>query len=173
MSGDEYGIYYRPEVAAGRFRRARAMLIWRIGSLALSLGAIGAAWLLWPEQFGPWAPWLLTVSAISGGLYLTISSVQFVRVRRDAAAAQTQALAIGLNRDGLLAGQLWLPWPEVGSLVVRPGFWGGSSVLSVTSRDQRSGRVALDYTDTLPAALDSAVRALSAGRAWIDLSRLD
>ena len=66
-----------------------------------------------------------------------------------------------------------LPWPEVGSVVVRPGTLGGSALLVATGRDSSASRVPLDYTDTMPATLDTAVRVLSSGRAWLDLSRLD
>jgi hypothetical protein len=42
-----------------------------------------------------------------------------------------------------------------------------------TGRDQRTQELLLDYTDVLPATLDSAILALSGGRARVDLSRLD
>ena len=103
---------------------------------------------------------------------VTLSVLRLVRVRRDAGLAQP-GLAIGLNRDGMLVGQRWLLWPEVGSVIVRPGGLGGSSMLVATGRDRSTSRVPLDYTDTMPATLDAAVRVLSGGRAWLDLSRLD
>jgi len=45
--------------------------------------------------------------------------------------------------------------------------------LVATSRDQRSFSVPLDFTEAMPASVDSAMRVLSAGRVWVDLSRLD
>jgi hypothetical protein len=83
------------------------------------------------------------------------------------------ALAIGLNRHGVLVGQAWYPWSELGSLVVRPGRFGASARLVATGRDARTAQVLVDYTDALPASLDSAVVAMSGGRARVDLSRLD
>lgn len=169
---DEYGVYFRPDLAAGRVGRARSVLVWRIGSTVLSVGLVAAAWFAWPDQFGDWAPWLIG-SSISIGLVLAVYSlIQWLRVRKDAVAAQP-GLAIGLNRDGMLVRDRWLPWPEVGSVVVKPGALGSSASLVATARDQSAIAVPLDYTDTMPASLDAAVRALSAGRAWVDFSRMD
>lgn len=169
---DEYGVYYRAEVADREFARARNTVWWRIGSMVLSLGLTAGAWYLWPEQFGSWAPWIIGISLASGLVSILFGVIRLIRVRADAGVART-GLAIGLNRDGMLIGQQWLPWPEVGSVVVRPGALGASMSLVTTARDRRAARVPLDYTDTMPATLDTAVRVLSSGRAWLDLSRLD
>ncbi len=169
---DEYGVYYQPGLADRQLVHARNGLLWQLGSMVVSVGLTAAAWYVWPDQFGPWAPWIIGVSLASGLLAVTLSVIRLVRVRRDAGLARS-GLAIGLNRDGMLVGQRWLLWPEVGSVIVRPGGLGGSSMLVATGRDRSTSRVALDYTDTMPATLDAAVRVLSAGRAWLDLSRLD
>lgn len=169
---DEYGVYFRPDLAQARVRTARSQLYWRLGTTAVGAAAVAIAWYFWPAQVGPWAPWYLWTSlafviVLGGG-----NLVHLLRARADAKLAPP-GLAVGLNRDGLMIGQRWLPWPEVGDLSVRPGSWGASSSLIATGRDHASSAIPLDYTDTLPATLDSAVRALSSGRAWVDLSRLD
>ncbi len=169
---DEYGVYYRADVAARELLRARNTLLWRLGSMVVSLALTAGAWYLWPQPFGPWAPWILGASLASGLVSVVFSVIRLVRVRSDAGIAQP-GLAIGLNRDGMLIGQQWLVWPEVGSVVVRPGSLGSSMSLVTTTRDRRSAKVPLEYTDTMPATLDTAVRVLSSGRAWLDLSRLD
>ena len=169
---DEYGIYYAEGVAERHLAQARNLLLWRLGSMVLGIAIAGAAWLVWPEQFGAWAPWIIGTSAAAGLVSVGFSVIQLLRVRRDAELARP-GLAIGLNRDGILIGQRWLVWPEVGSVVVRPGALGSSAALVTTGRDRSTSRVPLDYTDTMPATLDAAVRVLSAGRAWVDLSRLD
>ncbi len=169
---DEYGVYYADGLAERHLARARSLLLWRLGSMVLGIALAGGIWYLWPEQFGGWAPWIILVSAASGLISVGFSVVQLLRVRRDADLARP-GLAIGLNRDGMLIGQRWLVWPEVGSVVVRPGSLGGSTTLVATGRDRSTSRVPLDYTDTMPATLDAAVRVLSSGRAWVDLSRLD
>ena len=37
---DEYGVYFRPELALGTYRQARTMLAWRLGSMVLSIGLV-------------------------------------------------------------------------------------------------------------------------------------
>lgn len=170
--GDEFGIYYRPEVAAEKVVRARKKLIWRLGS-TLVFVAIGIGLrLLYPEGFGDSIPWLIGSVLVFGLALGSRELVQYVVARRDAARVSS-GLALGANRDGMLVGPDWFGWHEIGALVVRPGRWGGSSRLVTTGRDQRNQEILLDYTDVLPATLDSAILALSGGRARMDLSRLD
>lgn len=169
---DEYGVYYAEGIAERYLARARSQVYWQIGSIVLGIAIVGVAWYLAPDQFGAWAPWMIVVSVASGLISLGFGVVRLVRVRKDAVLARP-GLAIGLNRDGMLIGERWLVWPEVGSVIVRPGTRGSSSSLVATGRDRSSSRVPLDYTDTMPATLDAAVRVLSSGRAWVDLSRLD
>ncbi|MFZ0529724.1 MAG: hypothetical protein WAL91_04205 [Propionicimonas sp.] len=169
---DEYGVYFRPELAQGRLRTAKSRLFWRLGTTALGMAAVAAAWYFWPDQVGPWAPaYLWTSLAVLVGFGLA-NLVQFLRARADARLAQP-GLAVGLNRNGLLVGQRWLPWPEVGSMIVKPGAFGASASLVTTGRDRTASSLPLDLTDTMPATLDTAVRVLSGGRAFVDLSRLD
>ena len=169
---DEYGVYYRPDMVANRLRRARGMLVSRSISTVISAGLLAAAAYFWPDQFGSWAPWMIGLS-IGTGLATTLYSLlKFLRVRADARLAQP-GLAIGLNRQGMLIGQTWFPWPEVGSVVLKPGVLGASTSLVTTDRAHGTGLVPIDYTDTMPATLDAAVRVLSSGRAWVDLSRMD
>ena len=169
---DEYGVYYRPDLVARGVARARGLLVSRVVSTLISAALIGASWYFWPDQFGSWAPWLIGISAGTGIITIGISLIQFLRVRSDARIAQP-GLAIGLNRQGMLVGQRWFPWPEVGSLVLKPGVLGSSTALVTTDRERGSGSIPLDFTDTMPATLDAAVRVLSSGRAWVDISRMD
>ena len=169
---DEYGVYYRPDLVLGRVKRARSLLVSRVVSMLVSAALVGAGWYFWPDQFGSWAPWMIGISVATGLVTSAVSLIQFLRVRSDARIAQP-GLAIGLNRQGMLVGQHWFPWPEVDSVVLKPGVLGASSALVTTDRARGTGLVPLDYTDTMPATLDAAVRVLSAGRAWVDLSRMD
>ena len=169
---DEYGVYYRPELVANRVRRARGMLISRAISMVVSAGIVGACWYFFPAQFGTWAPWMIGISVGTGLFTTTYALAEFLRVKADAKVAQP-GLAIGLNRQGMLIGQRWFPWPEVGSVVLKPGVLGSSTSLVTTDRERNTGLVPIDYTDTMPATLDAAVRVLSSGRAWVDLSRMD
>jgi hypothetical protein len=169
--GDEYGIYYRPEVAVARVSSARFTMIWRLGSLLLSALIIGLVWLIWPGQVGNAAPWFLIASVGIGLTTSVIAAISWARAAGDAKFAN--GLAIGLNREGVLIGQRWITWPEVGSMVVRPGSLGSSNALVATMRDNSTLKVPLELTDAMPASLDAVVRVLSGGRTWVDLSRLD
>ncbi len=169
--GDEYGIYYRPDVAVGRVNSARFNTIWRLGSLLLSALIIGLVWLIWPGQVGNAAPWFLIVSIAIGVSSAVYAAITWARASGEAKLAN--GLAIGLNRDGVMIGQRWITWPEVGSMVVKPGTFGASTALVATLRDNSTMKVPLDVTDVMPASLDGVVRVLSGGRSWVDLSRLD
>ncbi|MCW5951105.1 MAG: hypothetical protein KIT69_02440 [Propionibacteriaceae bacterium] len=170
--GDEFGIYYRPEVAAEKVVRARRKLIWRLGS-TLVFVAIGIVLrLIYPEELGSSTPWFIG-SVLVVGLALGIREFVLYLVAQRDAKRVPPGLALGANRDGMLMGADWFGWDEVGALMVRPGRWGGSSRLVATGRDQRNQELLLDYTDVLPATLDSAILALSGGRARVDLSHLD
>lgn len=170
--GDEFGIYYRPEVAAEKVSRARRKLLWRLGS-TLVFVAIGIGLrLAYADEFGSSVPWFIGSVLVFGLVLGGWELVQYLSAQRDSKRL-APGLALGANRDGMLVGADWFGWNEVGALVVRPGRWGGSSRLVATGRDQRSQEVLLDYTDVLPATLDSAILALSGGRARMDLSRLD
>lgn len=170
--GDEYGIYYRPEVAAAKVSRLRLRVIWQVGSLLLSLVIFAVLWGVWPDIFADWAPWFIGVSLVTGGGTAAFYLVQWLRARSDARQV-IAGLAIGINRQGMLVNQRWLAWPEIGSMVVKPGVLGASSSLVTTARDSFTAAVPLELTDVMPASLDSVVRVLSAGQAWVDLSRLD
>lgn len=170
--GDEYGIYYRPEVAAARVSGLRNRMIWQLGSLLLSLAVFGVLWAVWPDIFAAWAPWFLGMSLVTGGGTAVYYLVKWLRARSETRSA-IPGLAIGINRDGMMIAQRWLSWPEVGSMVVKPGALGTSNTLVTTARDSFTAAVPLELTDAMPASLDSVVRVLSAGRAWVDLSRLD
>lgn len=170
--GDEYGIYYQPEVVARRVNAARLRLIFRLVFLLLPVAVYGVLWMLWPTTFGSLAPWFIGFTVLSGGGMGVVNLIQYLRIRGDARKA-AGGLAIGLNRDGLLIGQRWLTWPEVGSMVVKPARLGASAALITTARDLSTSSVPLELTDAMPASVDSVVRVLSGGLAWVDLSRLD
>ncbi len=172
MNGDEFGIYYRAELAQARVAAARRGIAWRLGSTVFLILLELVLWYSFPEVLAQSGPWLVGSTAVVGVAYLAYEGFRFFQARSEAARVPP-SLAIGLNRDGMLIGERWYPWGQIGSLVVRPGRLGSSSRLVATGRDASTEQVLIDYTDVLPASLDSAVVALSGGRARVDLSRLD
>jgi hypothetical protein len=170
--GDECGIYYRPDVAEAVISRARRAFLSRLISTAISLAVFGVLWAVWPDTFASWAPWFIGISLLTGGVTALLDAVRWIRAQADAGPVRA-GLALGLNREGVLIGEQWLPWPEVGSMLVKPGSFGSSTRLVTTGRDQATLTVPLDLTDAMPATLDSVVRVLSGGRTSVDLSRLD
>jgi hypothetical protein len=172
LVNDEFGIYYRADLARQQVQRTRRALLWRVGWTVALVVVVLAAWFGLPAQVGGWAPWFIGSTLLVGAVLGLVELVAWLRARAEAAAVQP-GLAIGLNRQGILLRSTWYPWPEVASLVVRPGRFGGSPRFTGLGRDGRRAEVLLGYTDVMPAALDSAVVALSAARARVDLSRLD
>jgi len=169
---DEFGIYYQPELAGAQVRRVVRLMLIRLGWALLSIVLVIVAWRVWPDATSGWVWWYV---GLTGGWALVLLVIDVFRWRfalADARAA-TQGLAIGLNRDGVMINREWLPWSEVGAVRAVPGRRQTSTRLIATSRDRRSFSVPLDFTDAMPASVDSAMRVLSAGRVWVDLSRLD
>ena len=163
----EYVVFYAPEAVQAKVARWRSMLIQRLISTAVSV-AIGAAiWYFFPTQVGSWGPWLVGSALVIGLIWVIVSVTGMLIARGDAKQAK------GTKRSLPSRAQLWLTWPEVGAVLANPGRFGRSPRLRVDARDGRSAAVPMDYLSALPANIDSAVRALSGGRCWIDLSRLD
>ncbi|MDR1711555.1 MAG: hypothetical protein LBR58_06870 [Propionibacteriaceae bacterium] len=168
---NELGIYYLPDVAAARVRSWKRRLITNAAffvgiavlDVALALGLMGEANVS-----------VIFIAIALLGLLLPVA-IAFFSWRRAEADADNcgQGLALGINREGILFRERWLTWAEVGELVVEPSRWSGAQRLTVTARDNSQAWLPLSYTDTMPASLDTAVRALSAGQASVDLSRLD
>lgn len=168
----EYVVFYAPEAVQAKVKRWRSMLIQRLISTAISVAIGAAVWYFFADQVGSWGPWLVGSALVVGLIWVIVSVTGLVIARRDAAQVQPGP-AFAVTRDGVWIAQLWLTWPEVGAVLANPGRFGRSARLVVNARDGRSAAVPMEYLTALPANIDSAVRALSGGRCWIDLSRLD
>ena len=168
----EYVVFYAPELVQAKTKRWRSMLIQRLISTAISV-AIGAAiWYFFAAQVGSWGPWLVGSALVIGLIWVIVSVTGLLIVRKDGKHVGPGP-AFAVTRDGVWAANLWLTWPEVGAVRADPSRFGRSPRLTLQGRDGRAATVPMDYLRALPANIDSAVRALSAGRTWIDLSRLD
>lgn len=168
----EYVVFYAPEAVAAKTKRWRSMLVQRLISMGISVAIAIAVWYFFAAQVGQWGPWLVGSAFVVGLVWVIISAIGLLVAQRDGRQVQPGP-AFAVTHDGVWIAQLWLTWPEVGSIRAAPGRFGRSARLIVQGRDGRSAVVPMEYLSALPASIDSAVRALSGGRSWIDLSRLD
>lgn len=168
----EYVVFYAPEAVQAKVKRWRSMLIQRLISTAFSVAVGAAVWYFFAAQVGSWGPWLVGSALVIGLIWVIISTVGLL-IARSEARTVAPGPAFAVTRDGVWIANLWLTWPEVGAVQANPGRFGRSARLAVQGRDGRSAAVPMEYLSALPANIDSAVRALSGGRCWIDLSRLD
>ncbi len=170
--GGEYVVYYAPEAAQAAVKRRRSMLIQRLISTAVSVGIGAAVWYFFAAQVGAFGPWLVGSALAIGLIWVLVTGAGLWQARADARAV-LPGPAFATTREGVWVAGLWLFWPEVGAFRASPGRLGRSPLLRVEARDGRAAAVPMSYLSALPANIDSAVRALSGGRSWIDLSRLD
>lgn len=179
---NELGIYYQPGQAKQRAEACSRRLAFNMTILVVIVGAglllLGVGLYLWLTETDLELAARIFMLAITLPIPIVVTLVMTIiafiannKAKDDAALAD--GLAIGINRDGILINGQWLPWPEVGELKALSSRWGGSTRLSVNARSGNEFSMPLAYTDTMPAELDIAVRTLSAGRARVDLSRLD
>lgn len=174
----DHPIFFRPAPAVHAWRRARAALVWAVGSLVLNLAVWAVVWWwLFSDDPGVWQGWFPWAVGLSVGLSVPIiawRAARYVHARR-ALAALHEGLALGVGRGGLFIATpgVRLPWTEVAGLDALPGRLGGSRRLRVRTASGQTHALPLDHLTTDPAALDGAVRAYSAGRSWVELGRLD
>ncbi|MCW3158673.1 hypothetical protein [Micropruina sonneratiae] len=168
----EYVVFYAPQAVQAKVARWRSMLIQRLISTAVSTAIGGAVWYFFADQVGAFGPWLVGSALVIGLVWVIVSVTGLLMARGDAKDVVTGP-AFATTPAGVWVAGLWLSWPEIGAFRATPSRLGRSPRLRVEGRDGRSASVPMDYLTALPANIDSAVRALSGGRHWIDLSRLD
>lgn len=169
---NELGIYFRPGAASTKKKAAWKQLITSVVifailvvvQIAFFLGAFG-------EGYNR-SVWIIVVVLTIALIPIALRLISFLELKK-AAISSDSGLALGINREGILAGQRWLPWAEVGEMRMESARWGGSDRLVITARDNQSSLVLFSFTDTMPGSLASAIITLSAGRVRVDLSKLD
>ncbi len=169
---DELGVYYDAAAVAGRLRQARQAVVWRLAVPVVLAVVVCVLWVVFPASANAFGPWSLAVLGFYAVIGVIRDLLRLHAVRIDTTQV-VGSLALGLNREGTLVGQTWLPWADVATMWLRPGRFGGSDRLVIQARDDRSVWLPLAYTDAVPGWLDSVVRALSGGRVGVDWSRLD
>lgn len=141
-------------------------------SLLMSLGIVIAVFFIFREHFSEVYWWFAGVS-----LLLPLGQLVWALVceagARSEASAVTDGMALGLGRDGIWISGSYLAWTQVGGLSVRPARRGRGASLMLTDDQGKPWRLPIEHLAIGPGTLDSAVRALSGGRVWIDFSALD
>lgn len=168
----DYPVFYNPAPAVARWRRMRGSLIWGLISLVISVGIWAGIW--WFNRDSLWDGfwWWASINVGISLLLLLWTVLRLVFARR-AIAALHEGLALGIGRGGLYAADTFLPWPALAGVEARSGRLDGSARLLLRPAAGPPIVLPLDYLGQPPAAIDGAVRAMSGGRVWIDLSRLD
>jgi len=168
----DFPVLYNPGPAVGRWYGLRRARTGRVVSVVLSVGVSAALWWFFREDLGALFWW---VAGISLGISLAGLAWAIVRVVRARSQIDRlhEGLALGIGRGGVFLHDTFVPWTEVVALGARPGRLGDSPRLVLKPASGPELELPLDYLSHRPAALDGAVRALSGGRVWVDLARLD
>lgn len=168
----EYPVLFDPASAQRHLRAVRQNRTLRLVSLLISIGIVVAVFFIWKDRFSQVYWWVAGVSLLYPLGLLVWALICESGARREASEV-TEGLALGLGREGVLVGGASVHWTQVADLKVRPARRGRGASLALVVRQGDTWRIPLDHLAIGPATLDSAVRALSGGRVWIDFSALD
>ena len=170
---DELVIGYNPMPATQRVAHFRAMIRSRLIWFALAV-VICVAIYVWQRQH---LDGLSTVALFVMGLGFSAVWVVIAVVGHLAAKRSLDSIgegtAVTVDRDGIELAGARTPWTQVAKVATARGRLGMGPDLLVTDAAGTSRTVPLSYLDTLPGTLDSAIRAYSSGRHWLDTSGLD
>ncbi|MBK9159587.1 MAG: hypothetical protein WAV45_06225 [Propionibacteriaceae bacterium] len=172
MTGSHVVISYDPAPAAAKVARWRWTLTWRVGYLLVMVVLRIVA------EFFKTQPYVdLAIEWLTWTLVASVVLIVYGLIRWWLAAREAKRVGVGpaiaIGREGIYSEKATLAWPELGGVTATNGRLGGSPTLTFTGREGAAVAFPMDYLDTLPATIDSAVRTMSGGRARIDFSRLD
>ncbi|QIK72702.1 hypothetical protein G7070_11000 [Propioniciclava coleopterorum] len=166
-----YPVLMDPEPAVLRWRARRGRVISRVIGLVISVAIWAVIWWLNRENLWQGFWWILGISLGISVALLLWSAITAHLAKRDVKALH-EGLALGLGRDGIyLDGPV--PWDAIRAFLVKPGRLKGSATLVVVSKAGTWRTLPLQWLDQTPAAIDNAIRALSANRLRIDLAPID
>ncbi len=173
---DRFSAGLTPLPTAARVTRQRGALRWRIGSTIVSALLLGAViWFLGRDWPPAWTYTFIGLWVASSAFWLTVSIVGLYRAKRDLARIQ-EGVAFHFDMVGVefvnpAAGQV--PWDDVTALHLVGRSGGAGPAVAVLAQGTELARVPLSFLDASPAVIDSAARAYSLGRVYLDVSALD
>ncbi len=168
----EYPVLFNPASAQSALRTARTNKRLRLVSLLISLGIIVAVYFIWKDNFSNVYWWVAGVGLLLPVGLAVWAFVKEVGARREASQA-VDGLAFGLGRDGIAIGGEYIPWTHVADLAIKPARRGRAMSLVCKEKTGNTWRLPVEHVTVGVGTLDSAVRALSGGRVWLDFSALD
>jgi len=128
--------------------------IWQQGTLSTAQGAL-----------------LLGVGVAYSLVWLVVAIVNWLRAK-SALTSISPGVAAAIDRQGIWLQGTGMAWPEISTISISPGRFGGSPNLSVTREDGHIESISLANLDVMPGTIDAAIRSYSAGAQWIDTSKL-
>ncbi len=170
----ELVVGYNPLPAAERvahYRQAvRSRLVW----LLVGLVVVMVIYVWQRDVLDAVATALLFVVGLGFAVaWLALSTVQWWLARRQLSRVNTvQGVALRISVEGIEIADRQLPWESIARVHTAKGPPGAGVQLAVTDSEGQTSTVPLTYLDSMPGTLDSAVRAYSGGRRWLDTSGL-
>ncbi len=171
---EEFVVGYNPLPAAERvahYRQAvRSRLVW----LGVGLVVVVAIYLWQRDILDLMTTVLLFVAGLGFSvMWVLLSAIQWMVARRQLSRVNTvQGVALRIREEGIDIGDQQLTWADVARVHTAKGPLGIGLLLAVTDTQGQTTSVPLTYLDSMPGTLDSAIRAYSGGRRWLDTSGL-
>lgn len=164
-------VEFDPEVARQRLGRRRRFLFRQLVNLGITAVVLLVLY-VWRRFSGAGFALVYGIVVLAGLGWVAFAGIAYLLARRSV-AAQPTGTALVVDPGGVRMGDLQLTWPQVASMaIVRQGLLAQPSLQLVSvSGDRRT--LPWEGLAVLPATLDSAVRAYSAGRHGVDLAGLD
>lgn len=170
----ELVVGYNPMPAAERVAHYQGLVRSRLVWLGIGVALLVVIWLWQRQQLDVAQTVLLFVVGLAfSGVWLVVAVVLYLAARRalDKVNAVT-TYAVKVDMHGIEVGGTAVAWPDVAGVATVRGRLGGAPRLTLTAVDGGTASVPITYLDTMPGTLDSAIRAYSRGRVWIDTSKL-
>ena len=153
--------------------RRRALVRSRIISLVISVVVMVAIYFWQRDQLqGLGFLFVYGVVLAIPVVWLVVVLIMYFRTRGRLRKLQP-GIAVQIGPPGIMVGGLGASWPEVAHVAAaKPGV-GEGPALRLRLHDGRQADVPFELITVFPATLDGAVRAFSASRHGVDLSKLD
>ncbi len=170
---DQLVIGYNPMPATQRVAHYRAMIRSRVIWFGVAVVICLALWFWQRSNLDLWSTVALFVMGLGFSAVWVVFAVVQLQAAKRSLGSIGDGTAVVVDRDGIEVAGTRTAWACVAKVATARGRLGVGPDLVVTDTAGATVSVPLSYLDTLPGTLDSAIRAFSAGRHWLDTSSLD